>query len=174
MIAPLHKAPHGVLGAFDLKVLGQNPDKFGDTLIPTSDVLDFYLARNLDVFGPIGTITNPATSALAGEAVPQGECWRVFAVHAQAAVLNADAANVYTATINITPPSAAVLHVISTGVMVGPGIAGATNTRYWSYELRKPLVLPPGWRVGVGVFCNVTPAVSTAIAAVGIMQRIEE
>lgn len=44
MTSPLHKPPQGLMSALNLKTLGQNPDKFGDTVLPTFAVRDLYLA----------------------------------------------------------------------------------------------------------------------------------
>lgn len=159
------------MGALELKVLGHNADKFGTELIPTFECEPYYLAELMVPVAPIGTITNPATSALAGELVPTGEVWRVVSVHAQANVLAADAAKTYSATINITPPGAPVLHVAATGTMVN---ALTTAVRYFSFYLPNPLLLTPGWRLGVGVFVSATPAVATDIAMVALVQKVKE
>ena len=159
------------MGALELKVLGRNADEFATELRPVFDSTDNYTAELLVPVAPIGTITNPATSALAGEVVPAGEIWRVRSVHVQAAVLAADAAKTYSGTINLTPPSAAVLHVLAVGTLIN---AQTTGDRYFSYYLPRPLLLMPGWRLGVGVFVSATPAVSTAIAMVALVEKIKE
>lgn len=170
---PLHKAGRGILGTLEQKVLGQNPDAFGQELVPQFDARDHYLTDLLAPIGPAGTITNPATSALAGQVVPQGEIWELVSVHAEATVLAADAANTYWATINITPPSAVVLQVVANGVMLNMAGAAA-GTRYFPFYLPRRLLLMPGWRVGVGVFASAAPAVSTAIGCIALAHRIKE
>ena len=170
---PLHKAGRGILGTLEQKVLGQNPDTFGRELVPVFDARDHYLTDMLAPIGPVGSIANPAVNALAGETCPTGEIWNVVAIQAQATVLAADKANTYWATINLTPPSAVVTMVLATGVMIDITAAG-TGTRYFSLVLPHPLLLMPGWRLGVGVFASAAPAVSTAIAMIAMAHRIKE
>lgn len=173
MADPLHKAPFGILGGLELKVLGRNPDEFGTVLLPNFDAIDQYLVDRLLPVGPVGSIANPAVNALAGDTVPTGEVWRVWTVQAQATVLAADKANTYWATINLTPPGAVVTQIVDVGVMLDITAAG-TGTRYKSYTFPRPIWLTPGWRLGVGVFASAAPAVSTAIAMIAMANRIKE
>lgn len=51
---PLSKAPDGLLGALDLKSIGQNPQWLLDDLSPSLDVMSFYLLRNRLAIGLAG------------------------------------------------------------------------------------------------------------------------
>lgn len=170
---PLHKAARGVLGTLEQKVLGANPDLFGRELVPVFDARDHYLTDLLAPIGPIATIANPAVNGIASESVPTGEIWNVVSVHAQATVLAADKANTYWGTILLTPPSSVVTQILATGVMLDITAAG-TGTRYFSLVLPHPLLLMPGWNLGVGIFASAAPAVSTAIAMIAMAHRIKE
>lgn len=174
MADPLHKAPTGILGSLELKVLGKNPDRFSAELAPVADFLDNYIVDRLAPIAPIATLTNPATSVLCGQSVATGEVWRVLTIQAQATVLAADAANTYWATINLTPPGAVVTQIMAVGVMTNISVAGATGTRYFSLVLPHPLWLTPGWRLGVGIFASAAPAVSSAVAMIAMANRIQE
>jgi len=44
----LQKAPIGLLGAFDLKNQGQNPNEFSETVVPTFDASTLYLGRRVE------------------------------------------------------------------------------------------------------------------------------
>lgn len=59
--SPLHKAPAGLLELFNLKVLGQQPNLFGELVSPVVDVRDFY-GQNILIAsgtgGEVGTLLN--------------------------------------------------------------------------------------------------------------------
>lgn len=76
---PLHKAPDGLLGAFDLKTLGHRPDRFAEAIQGTTDVTDFYF-RDLQTIPPAvaGNMTNPGDGIVM--TVPAGVVWRMFSI----------------------------------------------------------------------------------------------
>lgn len=77
----LQSSPLGLLGLFRLKVLGRNPDGFGEDVIPVVEVSDFYGAPLLEAVG-VSTAVAAAGSATTIP-VPQGEVWRVHGVGAR-------------------------------------------------------------------------------------------
>lgn len=78
MTSPLHKLPDGLLGAFNLKTTGQAPNEYGDTLAPTTEMLDFYLRDLLAVSVTAGTVTAPSDAV--SVTVPAGVMWRLLSI----------------------------------------------------------------------------------------------
>lgn len=103
--APLSKSPEGLLGALDLKTLGQNPGTFARELGASFETLDFYLLRNRIAIGFtsvfVAVNTNLVMTAATGTpanyvvgglvTVPNTECWRVKTLGVQNTRVAADA-----------------------------------------------------------------------------------
>lgn len=87
----LHKAPLGLLGAFDLKALGRQPNEFAETLLPVTDVTDFYLQPNA-VVRTAAAATGALGATLVNLTPAQNEVWRVKGVSIVVARAAADAA----------------------------------------------------------------------------------
>jgi len=144
MSSRLDKAPDGLLGTFDLKTLGRNPDKFGDTVEPGIDVAEFYLLRSRTcqssggAFASLGTATGTLI-------VPNAEIWRVNLI----GVLNVRAA----ADIALTLRDMVVLNRSGGGTICPVGVAQfgpvvATDlTQYLEIPLTAPLWLGGGDRL---------------------------
>ena len=73
--SPLQKAPAGLLGAFNLKTLGQNPDIFSSMVMGVADVRDMYLADLASGNSVTGNVTVAGNQVVMP--VPNGEIWRV-------------------------------------------------------------------------------------------------
>jgi hypothetical protein len=118
-IAPLAKAPDGLLGALDLKTLGRNPGVFGDVLQPSIETIDFYMLRNRIHVGFTSTFvavnTNLVWTAATGTpanyvqgglvTVPQQEVWRVKTIAMQNTRVAGDAALLLEADVFIRRPA---------------------------------------------------------------------
>lgn len=72
----LQKTPLGVLGAFDLKQLGANPNGFEESIRGSVDVLDFYLQPNRSQ-QTVATAGLTVPAAFGDLAPAPGEIWRV-------------------------------------------------------------------------------------------------
>src|SRR5262245_52030444 len=108
MPVPLQKGPLGLLGAFALKVLGQNPTAFGDTVVPVADVYDQYLATSELVMVRLQpTIAIGASSATATFPVPPGKVWRLIAASIGSTLNAADAAFTSQAQVALQSPNGA-------------------------------------------------------------------
>lgn len=75
----LDKPADGLLGALNLKVFGRNPPDFAEQVVPTYDVRDYYLARQVTSFtatanGPLAAFTVQTIT------VPAGKCWHVYQI----------------------------------------------------------------------------------------------
>jgi len=88
--SPLHKIPDALLGAFNLKTNGQAPNQFGDVVLPTGELLDFYLRDFLRISNIAGTVQNPGDAV--SLTVPAGEMWRLLGVGVAIQPVPADAA----------------------------------------------------------------------------------
>lgn len=160
--SPLHKSPDGLLGAFDLKVRGQNPDLFSDRLQPVVDVYDQYLAQQLvPVIGSTGTITGPATGASTTLTVPDGFAWRVIAVGAISALAAGDAALTAQYSFSLVARSSlpnAVPFAVSP--VIAP-LAAGNLSRSWGLLLPFPLYLPSGCQILTGMGLSAAPGTPT-------------
>jgi hypothetical protein len=169
----LQKAPSGLLGAFDLKVEGRNPDEFSDTVVPVVDVYDQYLALNSEVVPGSVLITNPATSNTVTHTVPQGQQWRLLAWGGDGVLAVADAALVIAWNTAVYGPGG-----IDT-VMVQPHgnmtRGGDTNrAAAIGFVSPRPLLLPSGWAIAASVQLSAAPAVSFQFSFDLMIQRILE
>lgn len=151
MSSPLQKAPSGILGAFLLKVLGKNPNQFGDVVTPTVEVFDHYLLqqelKNDNGVGA-GTITLTAgAQVVRGFAtVPNGKVWRVLASGVFCTVAAADVALGFNVGLYVRMPGGAV-----TPFFTGQ-TNGAATSRTAGFYFPRPLTLPAGWAIAVDVF----------------------
>ena len=78
--SPLQKAPLGLLGALDLKTLGDNPSRFQGTVFPMIDAQEYYLAPNLDIVTATGNAQTSGTEV--SYTVPNGYAYRLKAINA--------------------------------------------------------------------------------------------
>lgn len=172
MSSPLQKSPLGVLGAFALKVLGRNPDKFGDTVLPTADVYDQYLLQTeLQMQIVSAGITVAAFSNASVLLVPPGKIWRVLSVGTQGATITgADLALVWAVIISAINP-AGTQAVVTTGVLVGSAPIGAV--RGHGLYLPRPLVLPGGWGLRFQFSTSAAVANANSIQNVALYQEID-
>lgn len=168
----LQKSPIGLLGAFALKVLGRAPDKFGDTVLPTVDVFDLYLAKSelkgvqtaAFVINIGGSIVNSPDLV-----VPNGKVWRVLALSTFTTLNIADTALVFSSWFMAISPTVVTI-ALDSRVAVGYGTG--RNAGYCPSF--GPLVLPAGWilRAGVGSSAAVTVATSSAFNC--LVQEFDE
>lgn len=90
MSRPINVIAPGLLGFFQLKQSGKNPDELSDTVIPSLEMFDWYMqARLVDSFITIGggaSSTRTSANGVTGFVsfttnpieVPQGEAWWVW------------------------------------------------------------------------------------------------
>lgn len=80
MAFKLDKPAEGLTGALNLKVLGQSPPVFGDTLLPTYEARDYYLAREIvSKTIAVGPAALAAFTVLTIN-VPAGKCWHLWQI----------------------------------------------------------------------------------------------
>ena len=167
MDSPLHKAPQGILGAFALKTLGQNPDVFGGTIRPGVDVFDHYLFDELQRRFDNPVVTNPATvSSLGSIIVPQGQVYRILAIGVNGALDAADVALTGLVSVSVNPTqSPGPINIWSADFVKGGVFVQA------GLYLPRPLTLPPGWEVNCTVVLSAAPAVSFT-ASFGLLLQV--
>lgn len=167
--SPLHKSPLGLLGAFALKVLGQNPDKFGQTVGPVVDVYDQYLEpteARVAASMAIGTRTISGTHTL-----PNRFAYRVLAIGVSMSLDAADAAITGTTITSMTSPAVA-------GTIVEPGgtlvVNGATGLfRSLGIWLPRPFLLTPGWSITQRVYMSANVTAATNVNFCMVVQPLE-
>jgi len=172
MTSPLQKSPDGVLGALDLKVLGLNPNKFSDTLVPIVDVYDQYLANELATLeSPTATITGPAVSADATLTVPNGQAYRVLAIGVYCLLAGGDAALTQVTQFVIVPRNGFSMPVLRSGT-VGPATTGGTS-RIWGELLARPLYLNSGCRIIASLGLSAAPGTPTNFTTRALVEVIQ-
>lgn len=73
--------PRGLLAFLQIKNEGRNPGALAGELQPTFDLMQWYLATNLESFGVVSVAVGAGTNietALAGLTVPDREFWYVY------------------------------------------------------------------------------------------------
>lgn len=71
MTSPLQKSPLGLLARFNLKTLGDAPNRFGDTVLPVADVGGAYSADLLTFLNTNGAVgAGPVVTAVINVTVP--------------------------------------------------------------------------------------------------------
>lgn len=169
----LQKAPFGILGAFDLKNMGENPAELSDTVVLVADVYDQYLADGQQVLRTQGTIANPATFGNVVFTVPQGKVWRLLNASIAAVFDVADAALTTHVDFRLAsdPNNTTVTLLEPTGVMTrgGSTLRGAKIAKTYS----RPLFMPSGWTVNATVQLDAAPAVSFVFDAAILVQEFD-
>lgn len=142
--SPLQKAPAGLLGLFDLKTLGENPNGFARTLVPVADVRQHYGANGQQVLTTTASSSVGATLLLT---VPENQVYRVLAI---GALLSCSIGAVFSKDIQI----AVVLSrefAIPLNAINFP-LRGVTTTvvEEWAFGqwFDEPPLLLPGWQFG--------------------------
>lgn len=143
----LQKASQGLLSWFNLKTTGQNPNVFGDSIVPIVDVGDNYLAQ-----GELGIDTITQASGLVSFlsmdfTVPNGKVWRVHAAGGDIGLNVADTALTSRGFVQVLAPDAGV---IGCNLSNGPVEAVGVSPREIGFFAARPIFLTPQWRVRVG------------------------
>lgn len=166
-MSSLHKAPYGFLGALALKALGRTPDEVSDTLIPTFDLTNNYLADTLDILTASGTITAPATSSVISFPVPQGRAYRTLAWHIDANVSDTNRCKAYVA-VNQGGGAGGTVY------MTGTSSAGQNLAGLRVFTGSPPaLLLPAGWGITIGLIFDSAPAAPVPWNAAVLVQGFE-
>lgn len=82
--SPLQAAPQGLLGAFNLKTLGDNPSIFGGSVQPVVEAMGFYGLPKRSFQLATGNLQNPGD--ILTLTVPAGQVWRVLAASGRAVI----------------------------------------------------------------------------------------
>lgn len=136
----LQKAPEGLLGALELKTLGQNPNAFGDTVVPFFDVAGFYGLPNTLTTSALSSNVVAVASFAAAITVPDGEVWRLrYGGFTLEGFTAGDSAWAALAMARTTSPVVPLLQ------MPAPVLAVATDVLFFGGRLE--LLIPPGTRV---------------------------
>ena len=170
----LQKSPTGLLGAFELKTLGQNPSEFGEQVVPVVDVLDNYVAGDQRIERNQTTLANPATFTSSTHRVPNGKVWRLLGISFAGVLDVADAALTTTVDVRLSPdPLDSVVVLLQP---VGPLLRGGSLTRACkaAFVMPRALFLPAGWGVIGTVQLDAAPAVSFVYDFAILIQEFTE
>lgn len=147
----LQKAPLGLSGALDLKVLGFNPDKLEDALRGVLELRDLYTADLIAQASNTSAGEVTANSILL--AVDQGHLWLVRNVSAR--ITFATASNLTSQQLRFTLqyiPDASGRQfyldtlVVEKSTLVMPVAAGDSISFYLSRTFETPFLMKPGWK----------------------------
>ena len=138
------KSPFGLLGALDLKALGQNPETFGDTIAPVLELAPFYFPPVVRQF--VQNIAGPITAGTSvALTVPANEAWLVYLAGGTIPLLTADAitdaGGLYIA--YQANPSAAAIQ-LGTGPIYPTGVAVNAWAAQVAVSFPRPWIMPPG------------------------------
>jgi len=144
--SPLQKAPSGLLGLFDLKTQGYNPNLFGDRVTPVVDVRAFYGVNNLDVLS-----TSSAGSATASTLVFTVPDLRIYRVLGICGLAQCGVGAVFATDLNIgVVINRTFAVVVDTTTHALRGVTTTVSEEFtgglWFDE---PPILGPGWQFGV-------------------------
>jgi len=165
--SPLQKAPSGLLGAFDLKTLGQQPTKFGELVQPSVEVIDMYVP--LTIAEKTLNVTNPDIEVADTFDVPNGELWLVRAWAWLGTAPAADLAK----NVNVWASFNNAANQVGVGGTTASNVP-ASGRRSVGAWLTDPIWLRPGWGFLIGVGVSVTPAVAIPGTMSIAYQRIIE
>jgi hypothetical protein len=165
----LQKAGKGILGAFGLKVTGNNPPLFGDAVVPVADVFDQYLAdAELQVNNQV-LATNLAAFNSSTFTVPNGKCWRLIGASLVGQLNAADAAITTQSTVNIQSPNSA-----PNGCRVATSTSYATpGPRIVAAAFRPPIFLPSGFKVVLELWGSAAITISSNLQATAFYQEFD-
>jgi len=164
----LQKSPRALLAALELKVSGDNPTVFGDSVVPVIDVYDQYLIDRALMATGSTAITQPATSGSVVLTPPAGEAWRVRSI---GAIVNVDAADVaIDKQLFIAIRDAAG----SSSVIVAAESSLAFASLFGGIYLDRPLWLPAGWTINTFGALASAPTVDWAVSVRAMYERIIE
>lgn len=141
----LQKAPAGLLGLFDLKTLGENPNGFARTVVPVADVRMFYGANGQEVLE-----TTAAPSLTGGTllfTVPPTVTYRLLAV---GGIVIAGAGAILASDIRQAVVIDKTFAVIC-AQQYSPtrGVTLTVNEEFYGgVWFNEPPLLLPGWRFG--------------------------
>jgi hypothetical protein len=142
----LHKHPLGLLELFNLKTLGQAPDKFADTLAPMSDVTDFYGITQLQTL--VESLNGQTAAIDVGQAVPAGEYWRVHAIGGFFVPTGVTFTSAYYQATPVLALNGSSAYIGAPYLWLTASLTGAVVPRFgWKFD--RPLLLPPGAEFGV-------------------------
>jgi hypothetical protein len=164
----LQKGPLALLGAFALKVGGRNPPAFGDTITPTIDVYDQYIATSELQVKNVVLATALSTFNQALMPVPAGKAWRVLAASFFGSLNAADVALLTGIAIGALAPGGASSCNLASAFQE----AGATP-RSLAFTLRPPLFLPSGWQLAFAMFTNTAITVTSNIQCNALVQELD-
>lgn len=169
----LQKAARALLGAFDLKTLGENPRAFGELVAPVVDVYDNYLTgeiRKVNIGVAIGGGSG-LTSGSGEQTVPSGKVWRVLAVGGTQTFTGADGALVAAMAVSTSPPPFG----FNTQVPIfAATMVGAPLLRWGGTVLPRPLLLPGGHTLDYWQGLSAGPANQATLQGWALVQEIVE
>jgi hypothetical protein len=166
---PLHKAPLGLLGAFALKVLGRNPDKFGEAVLPVVDVYDQYL--DTTEARVVGTMAIGTRTISGAHVLPSRYAYRVLAIGVSFSLDAADVALTATTITSMTSPAVAGTVTEPQGTMVVNGATGLF--RSLGLWLPRPFFLMPGWQIIQRVYLSANVTAATNVNFCMVVQPLE-
>lgn len=154
---PLQKAPLAVLSAFELKVLGHNPNELGSVVLPIADIFEHYLSdrvREQLAQPSIGIGARTSTTTF----TPTTQIWRLLNIGVNLTLDAADTALTGHIQTSITSPSASGSITQPVGAMTKGGATGLQLVA--GFYLPRPLLVFPGMQIALRVTLsgNVTAA----------------
>jgi hypothetical protein len=132
----INRQPTGWLGFLGIKNFGRNPTQAAETLAPTWELSDLYLATGRRLITTVGTYTGTGTYPVQG--VPPGQVWYVYAASVISSLLVAG--NTLNATMQIYNTSLGQAVTLGgTGPQLGVPVGGRCVA-----ALNRPIILVPG------------------------------
>jgi hypothetical protein len=176
MDSPLQKPAQSLLAAFDLKVLGQNPTLFSDTVSPTVDVYDQYLANQLQVVTGTDDLAIGTRDAEVLLTVPIGYAYRINAVSIAIDVATADVAFTFNGYVAVRQTAGSVQTYLLNGAMDLAGTLGGGFSlfRVNTTGLVRPFWLFPGWQLVGGVVSSANATAISTMRCSALVQVISD
>lgn len=163
-------SPRALLGVFGMKVGGENPPFFAETVVPTVDVYDQYLS---DLAGIAPETVNPAAGVVTAEVfegpIVAGITWRVFSLGVVTMlVVGADVGQDSNMSLWLVALDGNQVPIASLEYFV------TQTERTIGVLFPRPLWLPPGWRVRASAVLSGAPANAWALSIrVGFNRVVE-
>lgn len=151
-----------------MKVGGENPNRFGETVMPVTEVFDLYAqpvraAATLTIAGgSVSSLTSTLTP-------PKGYAYRVLTVGTSNEINAADVALKVTTIISVVSLATAVTDIMP---FYAAETVGTPLFRKAGLALPHPLFIPPGFAIAFTVDTSAVPANNLATTISALVQQI--
>lgn len=165
----LQKSPLGLIETFDLNWQGRQPENFGNTVDPVTDVTDFYLATQAQVLN--NTVAHAiATQTFTHSFGPTQFIWRVLTLGLTLTFQAADIALEFAVQYSIDDGNAE--NAIHPNQGTWSALEQSSLIKRHGFVLPTPLLVKPGWQLSCSWQLDAASAATFSSSFGGTIQRL--